>query len=154
MTLDEIKDIIKEFDQSGLTFLEVESNESKIKLQKNMKSSDSRQNCMLEGLDSNGNKNTMGVITESKAKENEVHENTIVIKAPLVGVFYEKSEPNAKPYATIGQKVKKGEVVCLIEAMKMINEVTSPVNGVVKRILAANESLVSYGEMLMEIEEQ
>lgn len=154
MTLDEIKAIIKEFDQSGLSFLEFESNETRIKLKKSLKFIDNRQDGMPIKLISNENKNTVEVVPESKAQENIIHENTVFIKAPLVGVFYEKSEPNTKPYVTIGQKVKKGEVVCLIEAMKMINEVTAPVNGIVKRILIENESLVSFGEMLMEIEEQ
>ena len=154
MTLDEIKAIIKEFDQSGLSFLEFESNETRIKLKKSLKIMDNRQDGMPIKLISNENKNTVEVVPESKAQENIIQENTVFIKAPLVGVFYEKSEPNTKPYVTIGQRVKKGEVVCLIEAMKMINEVTAPVNGIVKRILIENESLVSFGEMLMEIEEQ
>ena len=154
MTLDEIKAIIKEFDQSGLSFLEFESNETRIKLKKSLKFMDNRQDGMPIKLISNENKNTVEVVPESKTQENIIQENTVFIKAPLVGVFYEKSEPNSKPYVTIGQKVKKGDVVCLIEAMKMINEVTSPVNGIVKRILIENESLVSFGEMLMEIEEQ
>ena len=154
MTLDEIKAIIKEFDQSGLSFLEFESNETRIKLKKSLKFMDNRQDGMPIKLISNENKNTVEVVPESKAQENIIQENTVFIKAPLVGVFYEKSEPNTKPYVTIGQKIKKGEVVCLIEAMKMINEVTAPVNGIVKRILIENESLVSFGEMLMEIEEQ
>ena len=154
MTLDEIKAIIKEFDQSGLSFLEFESNETRIKLKKNLKIMDNRQDGMPTKLISNENNNTVEVVPESKAQENIIQENTVFIKAPLVGVFYEKSEPNTKPYVTIGQRVKKGEVVCLIEAMKMINEVTAPVNGIVKRILIENESLVSFGEMLMEIEEQ
>ena len=154
MTLDEIKAIIKEFDQSGLSFLEFESNETRIKLKKSLKIMNNRQDGMPIKLISNENKNTVEVVPESKAQENIIQENTVFIKAPLVGVFYEKSEPNTKPYVTIGQKIKKGEVVCLIEAMKMINEVTAPVNGIVKRILIENESLVSFGEMLMEIEDQ
>ena len=154
MTLDEIKAIIKEFDQSGLSFLEFESNDTRIKLKKSLKSVDNRKDGIPIKLISSENNNTVEVFPESKTQETIIQENTVFIKAPLVGVFYEKSEPNTKPYVTIGQKVKKGEVVCLIEAMKMINEVTSPVNGVVKRILVENESLVSFGEMLMEIEEQ
>lgn len=154
MTLDEIKAIIKEFDQSGLSFLEFESNETRIKLKKSLKFMDNKQDGLPIKLISNENKNAVEVVPESKVQENIIQENTVFIKAPLVGVFYEKSEPNTKPYVTIGQKVKKGEVVCLIEAMKMINEVTAPVNGIVKRILIENESLVSFGEMLMVIEEQ
>ena len=154
MTLDEIKAIIKEFDQSELSFLEFESNETRIKLKKNINFTDSRQDGMPMRLVSNETKNIVEAIPESKAQESKIQENTVFIKAPLVGVFYEKSEPDTKPYVTIGQRVKKGEVVCLIEAMKMINEVTAPVNGVVKSILVENETLVSFDEMLMEIEEQ
>lgn len=154
MTLDEIKAIIKEFDQSGLTLLEVESKESKIKLEKNRILSADTNDCIQNQLHVSDIQNTAGAMKENIAEGKEISDHTVFIKAPLVGVYYEKSEPNAKPYVTIGQRVKKGEVLCLIEAMKMINEITSPVNGVVKSILVANESLVSFGELLMEIEEQ
>lgn len=153
MTLDEIKNIIKEFDQSGLSFLELESNETRIKLKKSMHHSDDQIiNTPVKTITNTANK--YGNTTENIVAEEKTQENNVFIKAPLVGVFYEKPEPDAKPYISVGQTIKKGEVVCLIEAMKMINEVKSPVTGIVKRILVKNEALVSFDEMLMEIEEQ
>lgn len=153
MTLDEVKDVIKEFDRSGLSFLEYESNETRIKLKKNCYDTDFKEQ-LSPGRSISNEVRTSGNVVSEVSIQKKAQENIVFIKAPLVGVFYEKSDPDAKPYVTVGQKIKKGEVVCLIEAMKMINEVTAPVDGIVKRILIKNEALVSFDEMLMEIEEQ
>ena len=73
------------------------------------------------------------------------------VKAPLAGIFYRSSSPDAKPYVEIGQEVKKGETIGLIEAMKVMNEIPAPCDGVIGNILAENEAFVGYGELLMEI---
>ena len=153
MTLDEIKDIIKEFDQSGLSFLELESKETKIKLKKKIYVAETKQ--VMSTVQAPVYSGALSQATEMVNKEQDtLQQNITYIKAPLVGVFYERPEPGAKPYVTVGQSVKKGDVVCLIEAMKMINEVTAPTSGIVKQILVTNEALVSFDEKLMEIEEQ
>ena len=73
------------------------------------------------------------------------------VKAPLAGIFYRSSSPDAKPYVEIGQEVKKGETIGLIEAMKVMNEIPAPCDGVIGNILAENEAFVGYEELLMEI---
>ncbi|HET8610817.1 MAG TPA: acetyl-CoA carboxylase biotin carboxyl carrier protein [Burkholderiales bacterium] len=71
-----------------------------------------------------------------------------VLKAPMVGTFYRASAPGAKPFAEVGQAVKSGETVCIIEAMKLLNEIEADRDGVVKEILAENGQPVEYGEPL------
>ena len=71
------------------------------------------------------------------------------IKAPLVGTFYRAPQPGADPYVTVGQQVKKGDVIGVIEAMKLMNEVTADKEGIVEAIPAADGSLVEYGEPLL-----
>lgn len=74
------------------------------------------------------------------------------VTAPLVGVFYSAPSPDAAPFVKVGDTVSEGDVVCIIEAMKLMNEVKSPVSGTVKDILISDESMVEYGQMLIVIE--
>lgn len=76
------------------------------------------------------------------------------VKAPLAGVFYRAPSPDAGPFVKKGQTVRKGEVVGIIEAMKMMNEITAPVSGVVKEINTENSAFAQYGDVLMIITEE
>lgn len=80
-------------------------------------------------------------------KEPEAHE----VKAPMVGVYYAAPAPGAEPFVRVGSKVKKGETLCIIEAMKVMNEVAADVDGEVLSIEAADGELVEYGGCLMRI---
>lgn len=74
-----------------------------------------------------------------------------VIKAPIVGVFYVAPSPDASPYVTVGKQVKKGETVCIIEAMKCMNEIQAEEDGEIIEILAKDGELVEYGQPLFKI---
>jgi acetyl-CoA carboxylase biotin carboxyl carrier protein len=74
-----------------------------------------------------------------------------VIKSPMVGTFYRSSSPGAKPYVELGQAVKEGETLCIIEAMKLLNEIESEVGGTVQEILVENGQPVEYGQPLFVI---
>jgi acetyl-CoA carboxylase biotin carboxyl carrier protein len=74
-----------------------------------------------------------------------------VLKAPMVGTFYRASSPGAKPFIEAGDTVKSGQTVCIIEAMKLMNEIEADRDGVVKRILVENGAPVEYGEPLVVI---
>jgi acetyl-CoA carboxylase biotin carboxyl carrier protein len=71
-----------------------------------------------------------------------------VVKAPMVGTFYRSSSPDAKPFVEVGQAVKEGETICIIEAMKLMNEIEADASGVVKAILVENGQPVEYGQPL------
>ena len=71
-----------------------------------------------------------------------------VIKSPMVGTFYRSSAPGAKPFAEVGQVVKAGETVCIIEAMKLLNEIESDQDGTIREILVENGEPVEYGQPL------
>lgn len=83
--------------------------------------------------------------------ENKVEENYKEIKAPMVGTFYSKSSPTAKPFVSVGDKVKKGDVVCIIEAMKLMNEIESEFDGEIVEICKKDEDMCEYGECLFKI---
>ena len=75
------------------------------------------------------------------------------ITAPMVGTFYAASAPDAAPFVQVGDHVKKGQTVCLMEAMKMMNEVQAPCDGVIEEILQEDGALVSFGEPLLRYRE-
>lgn len=74
------------------------------------------------------------------------------VKSPMVGTFYGAPEPGAKPYVTVGSTVKKGQIVCIIEAMKIMNEIESEFAGVVKEVGATDAHPVEYGQVLFRID--
>jgi acetyl-CoA carboxylase biotin carboxyl carrier protein len=74
-----------------------------------------------------------------------------VVKSPIVGTFYRSAEPGAKPYAEVGETVRKGQVLCIIEAMKLMNEINSDVDGEVVKVYVENGQAVQYGERLFAI---
>ena len=75
------------------------------------------------------------------------------IKSPLVGTYYSSATPDSTPYVTVGSKVKKGDTLCIIEAMKVMNEVTSEYDGEVMAVLKKDEDIVEYGMDLFKIKE-
>ena len=126
MKLDFIKQIMSEFDQSNVTKMKVEIDDLKIELEKENK-----------------------MVAEVNTKE----PTGTPVKSPIVGVFYSANSPESDPYVTVGKTVKKGDIVCIIEAMKVMNEIKAPCDGTVTSILVENEALVEYDQALMVIEE-
>jgi acetyl-CoA carboxylase biotin carboxyl carrier protein len=87
-----------------------------------------------------------------KEKPAESTENLVVIKSPIVGTFYISSAPDAPPYIKVGDIVKPGQVVCIVEAMKLMNEIESDVAGKIVKILAKNEDPIEYNQELFLVE--
>ncbi|MBO4992308.1 MAG: acetyl-CoA carboxylase biotin carboxyl carrier protein, partial [Firmicutes bacterium] len=73
------------------------------------------------------------------------------VKSPMVGVFYEAPSPEAEPFVQEGQEVKKGQVLCIIEAMKLMNEIAAEQDGVVTRVCVKNGDIVEFGQPLLYI---
>jgi acetyl-CoA carboxylase biotin carboxyl carrier protein len=74
-----------------------------------------------------------------------------IVKSPIVGTFYRSAEPGAKPYADVGETVRKGQVLCIIEAMKLMNEINADADGEVVKCYVENGQAVQYGERLFAI---
>lgn len=135
MNLEEIEKLMKMLENSTLASLEVEENGLRIRLDKNSP--------MHEVVKTNE------TIVSSK-KEEKVEEKTLghEITAPLVGTFHQAPYKDAKPFVALGQKVKKGQKLCIIEAMKVMNEITSPYDGTILEILAKENDVVEFGKPL------
>jgi acetyl-CoA carboxylase biotin carboxyl carrier protein len=79
------------------------------------------------------------------------HNEAHLLKSPMVGTFYRSASPEAEPFASEGKKVKKGETLCIIEAMKLMNEIEAEYDGVVEEIMVENATPVEYGQPLFVI---
>jgi acetyl-CoA carboxylase biotin carboxyl carrier protein len=75
-----------------------------------------------------------------------------IVKSPMVGTFYRASSPNAKPFADVGQQVKEGEPICIIEAMKIMNEIEADKSGTITKVMCENGQAVEFGQPLFIIE--
>ena len=84
----------------------------------------------------------------------EVEEEGFQVAAPMVGTFYAASSPGAAPYVQVGDRVKEGDTLCIIEAMKMMNQIEADVSGVIKSIRVQNGEPVEYGQTLIVIDQR
>ena len=139
MKLTDIQKIIKDFEGSNLTELSIEFEEAKIKLSKNGAVSYVPQ--------------TVSQVLAPIEKELPIapEKNKNTISSPLVGTYYSASSPTTKPFVEVGKQVKKGDVLCLIEAMKIMNEIDADKSGEIIEICVENESLVEFGQPLFKI---
>ena len=154
LSFDEIKELINIIDNSSLRSFELEENNFKFKLSKNEKNT--KENKLYEKK----KKKKSVVIEEKEIREEikvkkseikEVSEDCNVIKSLLVGTYYSSNEPGGKPYARVGDKVKKGDVLCIIEAMKIMNEIVSEYDGEIVEVLRVDEDIVEFGMELFKI---
>jgi acetyl-CoA carboxylase biotin carboxyl carrier protein len=89
---------------------------------------------------------------EKRSDEKSERKNVVAIRSPIVGTFYRAPAPDAPPYVEVGDTVKPGQVVCIVEAMKLMNEIESDIAGKVAKILVKNEDAVEYNQELFLIE--
>ena len=130
-----IKELVDNLDELKLTELEYQSGETKIKVSKASKTS------IASKISDN-------VISNNKAVLNESEEG-IRIKSPIIGTAYLAPEPGAKQFVQIGDKIKKGQTIMIVEAMKTMNHVPSTSEGVVKTILVKDGQPVEFGQTLI-----
>ena len=86
------------------------------------------------------------------ARADEARANYLEVKSPMVGTYYSSPEPGAKQYVAVGERISKGQTLCIIEAMKIMNEIESEFDGVVREILVDNAQPVEYGQVLFRID--
>jgi acetyl-CoA carboxylase biotin carboxyl carrier protein len=146
MQYDEIKRLIDDVGNSNIDDISLEFPDGlKINIKKN-----ASLVTVAENKVSSSSISTTQVIKEVESTDEE---NYKIITSPVVGTFYSKSAPTANPYVHVGQKVKKGDVLCIIEAMKLMNEIEAECSGEIIEILAKDEDMVDYGKPLFKIKE-
>ena len=103
-------------------------------------------------INENKNQYTQNILpNENQNKKNETDSNIISIDSPMVGVIYLTPKPSSPPFAKKGQKIKKGDTICLIEAMKTFNEIKSDRDCTIKSVMVKNGEAVEFGQPLFEI---
>ncbi|MDA8155622.1 MAG: acetyl-CoA carboxylase biotin carboxyl carrier protein [Actinomycetota bacterium] len=143
MELDEIKALLDLLKDTDITEFQIEKEGSKVKI---------RRGRFFTQIDLPRAAEPGPAAPQIKMGEEEDTRRLITVTAPLVGTFYRASSPDAPSFAEMGARVKKGQVLCIIEAMKLMNEIESEVEGVIARILVENGQPVEYGEPLFLIE--
>jgi acetyl-CoA carboxylase biotin carboxyl carrier protein len=156
MDLDLIKKLVKIVDTSSVTDLEIEENGVKIKIAKKIRSSQvitqaqipvAQAQPILQPASAGAGETSM-----QKAEVEPIVANLHEIRSPIVGTFYRAPAPDADSYVQIGSTVSPGSVLCIVEAMKLMNEIESDVAGKVVKILVENGKPVEYNQPLFLIE--
>ncbi len=146
MNLKNIRELVRLLEHSNLTVLEVSEADTKIHLEK------SPAPQQAQDLPVYKPQQQEAPAVAIKAPDGAVDFNNIIeIKSPMVGVYYSASSPDAKPFVSVGSKVKKGDVLCIIEAMKLMNEITAEVDGEIVDVCVENGQVVEYAQILFKV---
>ena len=140
MELEQIYELMGRFQASGLTRLELTRKDESLVLCREIAVSPAASAPVMAAP----------APAEQPAPQDKVPEGELVT-APMVGTFYAASQPGAEPFVTAGKRVRKGETLCLIEAMKMMSEIPAPADCVVEEILVDDGSAVGYGQPLFRV---
>ena len=174
MNLKEIKELLTLIDNTKLEYVKLNTSDIELEVSKKVvgnieigtknasiaentvnnteKSSSTFNNIKEE----NNTINVKEYLEDELAKEDVVEfvgENLKEVKAPLIGTFYESPDPDSPAFVNVGDHVEKGDTLCIVEAMKLMNEIKSEFTGKVVEIKATNESMVEYGQTIFVIEE-
>ena len=160
MKYEELLKLIETLDQSSFAFFEYNQEGNKIILSKELpRSSDTFAHEARNPSSQGPNMlNQVAYASEENHSAADIQPQTNTnleqVKSPIVGVVYLQAKPDAHPFVEVGDSVEKGQTVCIIEAMKLMNEITAPVSGIVREILVSNEMVVEYDQPLITIEPQ
>lgn len=151
MDLRKLKKLIDLVQESGISELEVTEGEEKVRIAKHgvtMMAAPQQQYMMPQGM---GAAAAAAPSSVNLDDEDDDLPSGHVVKSPMVGTFYRAASPGAEPFFEVGQSVKEGDTLCIIEAMKLLNEIDADASGVIKAILVENGQPVEYGEPLFVI---
>lgn len=154
MKINEIKELLNVIDKTNLEFVKIESSDLKLEVSK---SSNRIVNNNLRDSkhDLSENANCEEVVSDicEEAIEEAIEDNINihVVSAPLMGTFYSSPNPDEGNFVKVGDIIKAGDTLCILEAMKLMNEINSNVSGEVIEILVENEELVEYGQPMFKI---
>jgi acetyl-CoA carboxylase biotin carboxyl carrier protein len=152
MKIEVIKDLIKTIEKSNITEFDYTSEDGeRIYLNKNTTVALS-QPMVSQSQQPTSVETVAGQQTIEEESKEPALDMSKVMKSPIVGTFYGASMPGAKPFVSAGSKVKKGDVLCIIEAMKIMNQVTAENDGVIKQIFVEDGDPIEYGHILFEFE--
>lgn len=166
MNLNDIKELIEKIDSSNIAYFEVEVDNSYIKMDKSLtrnlteksKASSVDFTDKIETTEVRETKleevSKISKVEEVVSEADEevvVDEELYIVTSPMVGTFYESPGVGEKSYVSVGSKISSGDILCIVEAMKLMNEIESEVSGEVVEILVQNGNMVEYGQPLFKV---
>lgn len=134
--------LIKALENSNINHLDISFEGFSLKLDKGISNENSHNQTSFKNID----------INPEKTLEIEESEDVEIFKAPLLGIFYKAKDPDSKAFAEVGDTLKKGDTMCIIEAMKMMNEVKAPYDCKIVECLVENEEFVEYNKAIFKLE--
>jgi acetyl-CoA carboxylase biotin carboxyl carrier protein len=155
MTVDEIKELIQVVNESGIAELEVQRGEDRVRIRRYVASV--AQDYVLTShaaappaptFSASQPMTHLGGGTSAGPSPDT---NSVFVKSPIVGTFYESSTPGSAPFVKVGDRVSPGQVLCIIESMKLMNEIEAEVSGIIASKLVENGRPVEYGESLFAV---
>ena len=152
MNLRQIRDLVRLLESSGLSVLEIEENDLRVRLEKGQTAGFAQPvpAALPQAVPA-------ALPVETAPAPAPVADGTVdfnrlkEVKSPLVGIFYAAPSPGAEPFAGVGSKVKKGDVLCVVEAMKLMNEITADADGEVIDVCVQNGQVVEFGQILFKL---
>ncbi len=143
MELDDLKDLIDLLKDTDITELQIEKEGTKVRIKR-------RKTAYPEHVPAE----EVSAVAEDigVSEKGEEKESLVTVVSPIVGTFYRSPSPEAPPFVDEGSRVAKGQVLCIIEAMKLMNEIESEFEGVIRKAIVENGQPVEYGEPLFHIE--
>ena len=156
MDIRKVKKLIELLEESGVAEIEIHEGEESVRISRATSGVAMPAAPVLHSVAPAPAAAPAAAVVENPAPAEEAEEQIAgdVVKAPMVGIFYEAMAPGKPSFVELGQSVKKGDVLCIIEAMKIMNQIESEYSGVVSKIMVENGEPVEYGQPLFVIREQ
>jgi acetyl-CoA carboxylase biotin carboxyl carrier protein len=150
MTVDEIRELIHLASETGIAELEVQRGDNRVRIRR--ASFTPTQEVMVASQSNASVPAPPGPEPgRDKAEKPAADPNLVLVKSPIVGTFYESPSPDAPPFVRVGERVQPGKVLCIIESMKLMNEIEAETSGIVESKLVMNGQPVEYGEALFAV---
>ena len=151
MDIRKVKKLIELLEESGIDELEIHEGEESVRISRHSKQVAMQQPIYAQAPMPAPAAAAPAAAAASDAAPAPAKLNGTVVRSPMVGTFYRASSPEAKPFADVGQTVKKGDILCIVEAMKMMNHIEAETSGTIESILVENGQPVEYDQPLFTI---
>jgi acetyl-CoA carboxylase biotin carboxyl carrier protein len=161
MTVDEIRELIALATETGIAELEVQRGDNRVRIRRGSFNAPQQEIVVAApsyaapsapSTFATAPPSARPAVEASKEKGEQPHDpNLVLVKSPIVGTFYEAASPEAPPFVRIGERVQPGKVLCIIESMKLMNEIECETSGIVESKLVMNGQPVEYGEALFAV---
>jgi acetyl-CoA carboxylase biotin carboxyl carrier protein len=151
MTVDEIRELINLAAETGIAELEVQRGENRVRIRRAAFAAPQEFAVAPQAYPAPLPPPSASEAPKDKDRDRPADPNLTLVKSPIVGTFYEAASPGVAPFVRVGERVQPGKVLCIIESMKLMNEIEAETSGIIESKLVMNGQPVEYGEALFAI---